>query len=149
MTETFELKRRLHEAQEGLEAEKKILEAERQKTDSLEINLVAEQVKAETAEEAHKVSLAALIVAQENYAEVQSMVEPLLSDREWMQNFGIAHIANSILNATELDKEVAALTLVARASGHHARYLECAKHVEEALHQHFGLCRCSVGEGAE
>ncbi|KAF5756378.1 hypothetical protein HanXRQr2_Chr17g0813951 [Helianthus annuus] len=140
--EIANLKRRLHEAQEGLEAEKKILEAERQKTDSLEINLVAEKVKAE-------VSLAALNVALENYAEVQSTVESLLSDCEWMQNFGIAHITSSILNATELDKVVVALTMVARAAGHRVGYLECAKHVEEALHQHFGSRRYSAREGAE
>ncbi|KAJ0452921.1 hypothetical protein HanHA300_Chr15g0584501 [Helianthus annuus] len=66
-----------------------------------------------------------------------------------MQNFGIAHIANSILNATELDKSVVVLTMATRASCHRAGYLECAKHVEEALHQHFGLRRCSAGEGVE
>ncbi|MFS7968851.1 hypothetical protein Hanom_Chr09g00802361 [Helianthus anomalus] len=62
-----------------------------------------------------------------------------------MQNFGIAHIANSILNATELDKAVVALTMVAWAAGHRAGYLECAKHVEEVLHQQFGSLRCSAG----
>ncbi|KAM0049890.1 hypothetical protein Hdeb2414_s0008g00291251 [Helianthus debilis subsp. tardiflorus] len=56
-----------------------------------------------------------------------------------MQNFGIAH----------LDKVMVALTMVARAAGHRAGYLECAKHVEEALHQHFGSHRCSIGIGAE
>ncbi|KAJ0834662.1 hypothetical protein HanRHA438_Chr16g0746191 [Helianthus annuus] len=66
-----------------------------------------------------------------------------------MKNFGIAHIVNSILNATELDKAVAAFTMVVRAAGHHTGYLECAKHVEEVLHQHFRSCRCSAGEGAE
>ncbi|KAJ0441464.1 hypothetical protein HanIR_Chr16g0798051 [Helianthus annuus] len=111
--EIAELKRRLREVHEGLEAEK-------QKTDSLEIDLTAERVKAETAEEARQVSLASLNLAQENYAEVQSTVEPLLSDRECMKNFDIAHIANSILNATELDKAVAALTMAARAAGHRA-----------------------------
>ncbi|KAJ0434628.1 hypothetical protein HanOQP8_Chr17g0669031 [Helianthus annuus] len=126
-----------------------ILEAERQKTDSLEIDLAAEKVKAEIAEEACKVSLTALNVAQENYAEVQSTVEPLLFDHEWMQNFGIAHIANSILNSTELDKVMAALTMAARAAGYRAGYLECAKHVEEALHQHVGSHHCSFGEGVE
>ncbi|MFS7899158.1 hypothetical protein Hanom_Chr05g00405331 [Helianthus anomalus] len=61
--EIVELKHRLCEAQEGLKAEK-------QMSDSLEIDLGAEKVRAESAEEARKVSLAALNVAQENYAEV-------------------------------------------------------------------------------
>ncbi|KAF5759197.1 hypothetical protein HanXRQr2_Chr16g0738381 [Helianthus annuus] len=72
-TEIVELKRRLRKAQE-------VLEAEQQKNESLEIDLTAEKVKVDTAEEAHKISLAALNVAQENYAEVQSTVEPLISD---------------------------------------------------------------------
>ncbi|KAJ0561555.1 hypothetical protein HanHA300_Chr06g0224261 [Helianthus annuus] len=55
--EIAELRRRLREAQENLEAEK-------QKNDSLEIDLTAEKVKAETAEEARKVSQAALKVAR-------------------------------------------------------------------------------------
>ncbi|KAF5760059.1 hypothetical protein HanXRQr2_Chr16g0748861 [Helianthus annuus] len=86
---------------------------------------------------------------QENYVKVLSTVEPLVSDREWMQNFGIAHIANFILNAMELGKAVAALTMAARAAGHCAGYPECARHVEEALHQNFGVRRCSAGEGGE
>ncbi|KAF5803079.1 hypothetical protein HanRHA438_Chr06g0276261 [Helianthus annuus] len=71
--EIVELKNRLHEAQENLESE-------RQKSDSLEIDLAAEKVKAETVEEARKVSQAALNFAQENYAEVQSTVDPLITD---------------------------------------------------------------------
>ncbi|KAJ0780539.1 hypothetical protein HanPI659440_Chr06g0238911 [Helianthus annuus] len=139
--EIAELKRRLREAQESLEAEK-------QKSDSMEINLAVEKVKVETVEEARKVSLAALNVAQENYAEVQSTVEPLISDLGWMQHYGVTHITNLILNAIELDRVVAALTMAVRAAGHRAGYVECASHVEEALHQHFGTRHCSVGEGA-
>ncbi|KAF5766620.1 hypothetical protein HanRHA438_Chr15g0729681 [Helianthus annuus] len=86
-----ELKRRLREVQESLEAEK-------QKSDSLEIDLTVEKVKAETAEEVFK-------------------------------------IANSILYAKELDRAVAALTMVARATGHQVGYVECATHVEERLLQ--------------
>ncbi|KAJ0680697.1 hypothetical protein HanPI659440_Chr16g0627241 [Helianthus annuus] len=55
--EIVELKHRLREAHEGLETEK-------QKTDSLEIDLTAESVKAETAEEVHQVSLASLNLAR-------------------------------------------------------------------------------------
>ncbi|KAM0007928.1 hypothetical protein Hdeb2414_s0127g00805561 [Helianthus debilis subsp. tardiflorus] len=99
----------------------------------MEIDLTAEKVKAETAEEAHKVSLAALNVAQENYAEVQSTMGPLISDLEWMQHHEVVYIANSILNATELDRAVDALTMAAGAVGHRVGYVECANHVEEAL----------------
>ncbi|MFS7912594.1 hypothetical protein Hanom_Chr02g00131791 [Helianthus anomalus] len=106
------------------------LEAERRKSDSLEINLAAEKVKAETMEEAHKVRQVALNVAQENDVEVQSKVEPLITDLGWLQHYGVAYVANSILNATELDRAVAALTMAARAAGHRAGYVECAVHVE-------------------
>ncbi|MFS7987396.1 hypothetical protein Hanom_Chr11g01022181 [Helianthus anomalus] len=58
-------------------------------------------------------------------------------------------ISNSILNATELDKALAALKMVVLAAGHRARYLEYAIHVEEVLRQHFGSRNCSAGEGAE
>ncbi|MFS7966194.1 hypothetical protein Hanom_Chr09g00771001 [Helianthus anomalus] len=102
--EIAELQRRLREAQENLEAEK-------QKSDSLEINLAAEKVKAETAEEAHKVSQTALNVTQDNYSEVQATVEPLITDLGWLQHYGVTHIVNSILNADELDWAVVALTM--------------------------------------
>ncbi|KAF5795121.1 hypothetical protein HanRHA438_Chr08g0347381 [Helianthus annuus] len=72
-----ELQRRLRESQETLEAEK-------QKGDSLEIGLAAEKVKAETAEEAHKVSQATLNVAQDNYVEVRLIVEPLINNLHWL-----------------------------------------------------------------
>ncbi|MFS7964220.1 hypothetical protein Hanom_Chr08g00747621 [Helianthus anomalus] len=140
--EIAELKRRLRETQESLEAKK-------QKSDSMEIDLGAEKVKAENTKEACKVSLETLNVAQENYVEVQSTVEPLISDLGWMQHIGVAHIANSILNAIKLDRAVAALTMVVQAPGHCASYVECASHVEEAFHQDFGTCHCSVGDGAE
>ncbi|KAJ0611799.1 hypothetical protein HanHA300_Chr01g0019841 [Helianthus annuus] len=103
--EIVELNRCLREAQEGLEAE-------RQKNESMEIDLTAEKVKADTAEEAHK-------------------------------------IANSILNAMELNKAVVALTMAARETGHRLGYVECAAYVEESLQQHFGTRHCSVNDQAE
>ncbi|KAM0057521.1 hypothetical protein Hdeb2414_s0005g00159121 [Helianthus debilis subsp. tardiflorus] len=81
------LKRRLREAQDALDAEK-------QKNESLVIDLTTVKVKAEIAEKACKVSLVALNVAQENYAEVQSTVEPLISDLGWMQHHGVAHVSH-------------------------------------------------------
>ncbi|MFS7929376.1 hypothetical protein Hanom_Chr04g00331821 [Helianthus anomalus] len=76
--EIAELKRRLFEAQE--------------KNESLEIDLIAEKVKADTAEEARKaaeearkINISALNDAQTNYAEAQTIVDTLLSDSEWMR----------------------------------------------------------------
>ncbi|KAJ0800745.1 hypothetical protein HanPI659440_Chr03g0107111 [Helianthus annuus] len=66
-----------------------------------------------------------------------------------MQHHGVAHIANSILNATELDKAVAGLTMAARAAGHRVGYVECTQHIEVALKQHFGTRHCSVSDQAE
>ncbi|MFS7967287.1 putative intermediate filament, rod domain, coil 1B [Helianthus anomalus] len=124
--EIEELKRRLFEAHE--------------KNESLEIDLEAERVKAETAEEAKKaavegreISTSALNVAQNNYGEVQTIVETLVSESEGMHSRGVAAIANSILNAIELNEAVAALIDASHAIGHRGGCLEFAQHIEEAL----------------
>ncbi|MFS7921319.1 hypothetical protein Hanom_Chr03g00235401 [Helianthus anomalus] len=119
-------------------------------------HLEAERVKAETAEEAKKkameardISTSALNVAQNNYAEAQTIVDTLVAESEWMCSRGVVAIANSILNATELYEDVAALTDATRAVGHHGGYLECAQHVEEALGHPFGTRHCSVTDQAD
>ncbi|MFS8025218.1 hypothetical protein Hanom_Chr16g01472391 [Helianthus anomalus] len=117
--------------------------------ESLEIDLTAERVKAESAEEARKVSQAALNVAQDNYAEVQATIEPLINNLDWLQNYGIAHIMNSILNSIELDRAVAALTVASRVVGHCAGDVECTQHVETAFDAQWGTCHCSVNEQTE
>ncbi|KAJ0430816.1 hypothetical protein HanHA300_Chr17g0673371 [Helianthus annuus] len=77
--EIAELKRRLREQTD--------------KSESLEIDLEAERVKAATAEEAkqkadeaREISTSALNVAQNNYAEAQSIVDTLVSEAEWMRD---------------------------------------------------------------
>ncbi|MFS8010260.1 hypothetical protein Hanom_Chr14g01294941 [Helianthus anomalus] len=111
--EIAELKRRLFEAHE--------------KSESLEIDLEAERVRADTAEEAKNAALEArniststLNVAQNNYAKAQSIVDTLVfyADR---------------------------CPACCRAS---RCYVECAWHVEEALGQHFGTRHCSVTDQA-
>ncbi|KAJ0754126.1 hypothetical protein HanPI659440_Chr09g0343431 [Helianthus annuus] len=140
--EIAELKRGLFEAHE--------------KSESLEIDLVAEKVRGDTtkgarrtAKVARNISNSALNVAQNNYAEAQSIVDTFVSESEWMRNHGVAAVANSILNATELDQAVATLTDAARAVGHRGGYLECAQHVEAALGQQFGSRHCSVTDQAD
>ncbi|KAJ0627718.1 hypothetical protein HanHA89_Chr01g0028911 [Helianthus annuus] len=133
--EIAELKRRLNEQIDICE--------------SLEIDLEAERVKAATAEEARAVSTAALNVAQTNYSEAQGIVDTLVSEAEWMRTRGVALVANSILNAGELDRAVAALTDAARAVGHRGGYLECASHVEQILGQEFDVSHCSVTDRAD
>ncbi|KAJ0466286.1 hypothetical protein HanRHA438_Chr14g0682531 [Helianthus annuus] len=133
--EIAELKRRLNEQIDRCE--------------SLEIDLEAEKVKAADAEEARAVSTAALNVAQTNYSETQGIVDTLVSEAEWMRTRGVVLVANSILNASELDRAVAALTDAARAVGHRGGYLECADHVEQMLGQEFDISHCSVTEHAD
>ncbi|MFS7918549.1 hypothetical protein Hanom_Chr03g00202491 [Helianthus anomalus] len=58
-------------------------------------------------------------------------------------------IANSILNSDELDRAVVALTVASRVAGHCAGYLECATHVEEVTHTHWGTRHCFVNEWVE
>ncbi|KAF5822517.1 hypothetical protein HanXRQr2_Chr01g0027441 [Helianthus annuus] len=119
------------------------------KCESLEIDLGAEKVKAATAEEARAVSTAALNVAQTNYSEAQGIVDTFVSEAEWMRTRGVVLVANSILNAGELDRAVAALTDAARAVGHRGGYLECASHVKQMLGQEFDVSHCSVTEQAD
>ncbi|MFS7915453.1 hypothetical protein Hanom_Chr02g00165501 [Helianthus anomalus] len=150
--EITELNRRLFEAPD--------------KNESLEIDLEAERVKAKTAEEAKKkdeearnISTSALNVAQNNYVEAQTIMDTLVSESEWMRTRGVAttsfssftlgFIANSILNATELDTTVAALIDASRAAGHRGGYLECAQHVEEVFGQQFDTHHCSVTDQAD
>ncbi|MFS7904542.1 hypothetical protein Hanom_Chr01g00037331 [Helianthus anomalus] len=83
----------------------------KEKVVSLEIDLEVEKQKAESAVEVRKVSQAALDVAQDNYAEVQSVVELLVNNSEWLRQYGIAHVANAVLNSVELHQTVAALTV--------------------------------------
>ncbi|KAJ0467071.1 hypothetical protein HanIR_Chr14g0679221 [Helianthus annuus] len=115
---------------------------------SLEIDLEAEKVKAATAEEARAVSAAALNVAQTNYSEAQGIVDTLVSKAEWMRGRGVVLVANSILNAGELDRAVAALTDAARAVGYRGGYLECAQHVKEVFGQEFDVSHFSVTDQA-
>ncbi|KAJ0668714.1 hypothetical protein HanPI659440_Chr17g0692711 [Helianthus annuus] len=114
---------------------KRRLQEQVDKSESFEIDLEAEKVKAATAEEAKQkaeeardISTSALNVAQNNYSEAQGIVDTLVSKAEWLRGRGIALMANSILNAGELDKAVATLIDATRAVGHRGGYLECAQH---------------------
>ncbi|KAJ0693803.1 hypothetical protein HanPI659440_Chr15g0601431 [Helianthus annuus] len=116
-----------------------------------DIDLDAERVKAETAEEAKKkakeardISTSALNVAQNDYAEAETIVDTLVSESKWMRSRGVAVIANSILIATELDEAVFALIDASHDVGHRGGYLECAQHVEAAFGQQFDTHHCSV-----
>ncbi|KAM0062376.1 hypothetical protein Hdeb2414_s0004g00147441 [Helianthus debilis subsp. tardiflorus] len=57
--------------------------------------------------------------------------------------------AVSILNASEMDAAVAALIDASRAVTHRGGYLECAHHVEEAFGQEFDISHCSVIDQAD
>ncbi|XP_021974528.1 uncharacterized protein LOC110869593 [Helianthus annuus] len=140
--EITELKRRLREHIE--------------RSESLEIDLEAEKSKAATAEEAKQkaeearaISTTALNVVQNNYSEAQSIVDTLVAEAEWLRSRGIALMANSVLNAGELDTAVAALIDASRAVGHRGGYLECAQHVSEMFGQEFDTSHCSVTDQAE
>ncbi|MFS7892063.1 hypothetical protein Hanom_Chr00s000494g01646021 [Helianthus anomalus] len=134
--EIAELKRRLCESQE--------------KVDSLEIDFKVEKLRADGAVEAREIS-------QDNYAEIQSTVEPLVNNLEWLQQYGIAHIsyllflfvANAMLNLAELDQTVAALTVAARHMGHCEGYTECASHVEATLKVKWDNSHCSTSAELE
>ncbi|MFS7979110.1 hypothetical protein Hanom_Chr10g00923511 [Helianthus anomalus] len=131
--EIAELKCRLFEAHE--------------KSESLEIDLVDEKVKADTAEEARKAAeearniiTSALNVAQNNYAEAQSIMDTLVSESEWMRNHGVAIVTGSSSCGTYRCRAC-----------HWASwgYFECAQHVEEALGRHLGTRHCSVTDRAD
>ncbi|KAJ0939009.1 hypothetical protein HanRHA438_Chr02g0056221 [Helianthus annuus] len=58
-------------------------------------------------------------------------------------------MANSFLNAGELDGAVAAFIDASRLVGYRGGYLECAQHVEEAFGQEFDTSHCSVTNQAD
>ncbi|MFS7998780.1 hypothetical protein Hanom_Chr12g01157991 [Helianthus anomalus] len=94
-------------------------------------------------------SISAPNVVQNNYSEAQGIVDTVASEAEWMCGRGVVLMANSILNASELDGAVAALIDASRAVGHRGGYLECAQHVVEALGQEFDVSHCSVTDQAD
>ncbi|MFS8033811.1 hypothetical protein Hanom_Chr17g01573951 [Helianthus anomalus] len=93
-------------------------------------------------------STSALNVAQNNYSEAQGIVDTLVSEAEWMRGRGVVLMANSILNASELDGVVATLIDASRAVGYRGGYLECAQYVEEMLGQEFDISHYSVTDQA-
>ncbi|KAJ0749541.1 hypothetical protein HanLR1_Chr05g0171101 [Helianthus annuus] len=135
---------------------KRRLQEQTDKSESLEIDLKVERVKAATAEEAKQkaeeaqdISTSSLNVAQNNYSEAQGIVDTLVSEAKWMRRRGVVLMANSILNASELDAAVATLIDASRAVGHCGGYLDCAQHVEKALGQEFDVSHCSVTDQAD
>ncbi|KAF5804001.1 hypothetical protein HanRHA438_Chr06g0287241 [Helianthus annuus] len=66
-----------------------------------------------------------------------------------MRGRGVCLIANSILNASELDGVVVALIDASRAVGHRGGYLECVQHVEEVFGHTFDTSHCSVTDQAD
>ncbi|KAM0064202.1 hypothetical protein Hdeb2414_s0003g00100101 [Helianthus debilis subsp. tardiflorus] len=116
----------------------------------------AKRVKAATTEEAKQrtndvrdISTSALNVAQNNYAKSQGIVDALVSEAEWIRGRGVVLMANSILNASELDAAGPALIDASHAVGHRGGYLECAQHVEEVFGQEFDVSHCSVTDQAD
>ncbi|MFS7992211.1 putative transcription factor bZIP family [Helianthus anomalus] len=135
---------------------KRHLQEQIDKSKSLEIDLGAEKVKAtiaeeakQKAEEARDISTTALNVAQNNYSEAQSIVDTLVSEAEWLRGREIFLMANSILNARELDTAVATLIDASRAVGQQGGYLECAHHATKMFGQEFDTSHCSVTDQAE
>ncbi|MFS7912524.1 hypothetical protein Hanom_Chr02g00130921 [Helianthus anomalus] len=70
------------------------------------------------ADDARKVARYALNVAQDNYKEVQQMVQPLVDNSTCLQQCRIVHVANAVLNSVELGDSVAALTVSVRSLRH-------------------------------
>ncbi|KAM0062036.1 hypothetical protein Hdeb2414_s0004g00143341 [Helianthus debilis subsp. tardiflorus] len=135
---------------------KRRLQEQVDKSESLEIDLEAEKVKAATAEEAKQkveealdISTTALNVVQNNYSEAQGIVDTLVSEAEWLRGRGIVLMANSIFNAGELDKAVATLIDASRVVGHWGGYLEYAQHATAVFEQEFDASHCSVTDQAD
>ncbi|KAJ0744586.1 hypothetical protein HanPI659440_Chr10g0389321 [Helianthus annuus] len=140
--EIAELKRRLHEQIERSESLEIDLEAEKSKS------ATAEEAK-QKAEEARAITTTALNVAQNNYSEAQGIVDTMVAEAEWLRARGITLMANSVLNAGELDKVVATLIDTSRAVGLRGGYLECAQHASEMFGQEFDVSHRSVTDQAE
>ncbi|MFS7964008.1 hypothetical protein Hanom_Chr08g00745051 [Helianthus anomalus] len=96
-----------------------------------------------------QISQAALDVARDNYAEIKSVVKPLVNNSEWLQWYGIAHVTNAVLNLVELDQTVVAFIVAARHMDHREGYTECASHVEAALKFKWDNSHCSTSAEVE
>ncbi|MFS8033150.1 hypothetical protein Hanom_Chr17g01566131 [Helianthus anomalus] len=120
-TEIAELESRFHEFQD--------------KSQSLEIDLVTENVRVDTSDEARDVTPVAMNVTQDNYPEVQAMVEPLVDNSVWLQQHCIVHA--SLLRCKKTYKKLAlpVMDLVSEALQHND-YVACLKSIFELAEGH-------------
>ncbi|MFS8024570.1 hypothetical protein Hanom_Chr16g01464771 [Helianthus anomalus] len=138
--EIAELTRRLLESQD--------------KTEYFKVDLEAEKKRVDGVVEAHDISQAALNVAQDNDAEIQSTIEALevgVVATIWDHACKslLLSVANAVLNSIELNQTVMALTVAVRHKGHHEGYTECVPHVEVALHVKWDNSHCSTSAEVE
>ncbi|MFS7951720.1 hypothetical protein Hanom_Chr07g00598451 [Helianthus anomalus] len=107
---------------------KRHLQEQVDKSESLEIDLEAKKGNAasaeegrQKAEEARNVSTAALNVAQNNYSEVQGIVDTLATDAEWMRGRGVCLVFGQAFDTSHCsvtDKADAELARAEKAYDH-------------------------------
>ncbi|MFS7952127.1 hypothetical protein Hanom_Chr07g00603271 [Helianthus anomalus] len=114
------------------------------KIESLEIDLEAERIKAATAEvakhkadEARDIRTSALNVAQNNYAEAQSIVHTLTSEVEWMRDRGVI-LEFDVSHCSVADQANAAL---ARAEGVYDHLSMSVMHLVAEARKHDDWCQ--------
>ncbi|KAF5774612.1 hypothetical protein HanRHA438_Chr13g0612931 [Helianthus annuus] len=65
--------------------------------------------------------------------DLATMNTQLVTDRAWMRDFGVANVANAILDAPENTDAVAQVVECVREAGYKAGYTECLTHVKPCL----------------
>ncbi|KAF5810463.1 hypothetical protein HanXRQr2_Chr04g0169701 [Helianthus annuus] len=102
-----------------LESAKKYLQLERVKRAETSRRLNETEEKLESSETARVTA--------------ESQLEPLKNDMLWLKDRGVISVANSVLNADELDETVAHLLVAAGNDGYAQGYAECSHHMVNAL----------------
>ncbi|KAJ0750129.1 hypothetical protein HanLR1_Chr05g0178351 [Helianthus annuus] len=76
--------------------------------------------------------------------DLATMNAQLVADHAWMRDFGVANVANVILDAPENTDAVAKVVECAREAGYNAAYTECLTHVNALSAKKFTDDRCAL-----
>ncbi|MFS7921954.1 hypothetical protein Hanom_Chr03g00242951 [Helianthus anomalus] len=82
--------------------------------------------------------------AKEERDDMATMNANLVADCTWMQNFGVVHVANAILDEPENTNAVDEVVGHAREAGYKSDYTECLAHVNIVYAKKFTNERCAL-----
>ncbi|KAM0029302.1 hypothetical protein Hdeb2414_s0018g00524141 [Helianthus debilis subsp. tardiflorus] len=81
---------------------------------------------------------------KEERDDMETMNANLVVDRRWIQNFGVVHVANAILDEPENTNAIDEVVGHAREAGYKAGYTECLDYVNIVFAKKFTNERCAL-----